>query len=104
MVSMNHMCGHCSLLLEHGDHLLLSSLLAHLEPDLLESEPFVALRVSLDEDGCFLDNLTDWSLLSLGSLYFLRVLLDCLLSGLVVVLEGFALELLFPSGELSLES
>merc|ERR1712151_169227 len=94
---------HCSLVCEHGNHLLLSSLLAHLKSDLLESEPFLALGVLLDEDGGLLDDLADWSLLLGGRLSSCGVLLDLGVSGFVVVLEGFALELLLPSGELSLE-
>merc|ERR1712151_1354462 len=79
---------HCSLVCEHGYHLLLSSLLAHLKSDLLESEPFLALGVLLDEDGGLLDDLADWSLL-LGRLSSCGVLLDLGVSGFVVVLEGF---------------
>jgi len=77
--------------------------LAHLEVDFLKSEPFLALGVLLDKDWSFLDDLADRSLLLgiLGS--SLWILSDGLVSSGVVILEGFALEFLLPSGELSLE-
>jgi len=100
---LNQIDHFCSLVCEHGEHFLRSSLFAQGKANLLESEPLFAFRVGLDENGFLLDDLADWSLLSGRLCCSYWIFLDCLVCSLVIVLERLALELLLPLAELSLE-